>query len=370
MGIDRLVYIRADGNAKIATGHLMRCFSIANACRNQGMKVHFLVSDKESADFLQDNLSAAYPVTILKNASYDNLERELPELLSLFSYARCKDLIYLLDSYFVTEKYLSAIRPVVKLVYVDDLMLFDYPVDLLVNYDIIPESKMPAYKASYRNVGKLLLGAGYAPLREQFQNREMPLRTRASHLLITTGGSDPYHFALTLIRHLSENIFPEGLFPDGLIIHVVIGAMSPDKEALYELGQSLPSLKLYEHLARMASLMESCDLAVSASGTTLYELCALGVPAISFTMADNQLPSAKAFAEIGAIPYAGDIRHSMEQVLDKICLFLSDLSKAEPSSQTDSLDSSFIKRKTAHETMRSLIDGNGSLRIAREIQRL
>ena len=87
-------------------------------------------------------------------------------------------------------------------------------------------------------------------------------------------------------------------------------------------------------------------------------------------MADNKLTTAKAIPEIGAIPYAGDIRNSLEQVLDKICLFLSDLSKAEPSSQTDSLDSSFIKRKTAHETMRSLIDGNGSLRIAREIQRL
>ena len=40
-----LVYIRTDGNETIATGHLMRCLSIARALKKRGAAVAFLVSD-------------------------------------------------------------------------------------------------------------------------------------------------------------------------------------------------------------------------------------------------------------------------------------------------------------------------------------
>mgnify|MGYP002226996556 CR=1 FL=1 len=53
-----------------------------------------------------------------------------------------------------------------------------------------------------------------------------------------------------------------------------------------------PGLRLYEHVAQMAELMQRCDLAVSAAGTTLFELCSAGTPAVSFTMADNQFTTA------------------------------------------------------------------------------
>lgn len=370
MGTDRIIYIRTDGNSQIASGHLVRCFSLANACKNTGMEIHFLVSDAESAFFLQNNLSADYPVTILKKASYDDLERELPELLSLLSHAEHKHLIFLLDSYFVTENYLTAIRPLAKLVYLDDLMMFDYPVDLLVNYDVIPERKLPAYQAAYRCAGRLLLGAGYAPLRGQFLNKIMPLRKQPSNLLLTTGGSDPCHFCLAFIRHMTQKPLWNKFRSSGFTFHIVIGSMNTDKEALYKLVKGLPSIKLHQSLDDIASLMESCDLAVSACGTTLYELCAVGVPAISYTMADNQLPSAKAFEETGAIPYAGDIRQSMKQVLDRISLFLSDMLTPEKADQASALDHSLIKRKAAHEAMRSLVDGNGSSRIAKAISEL
>ena len=65
---------------------------------------------------------------------------------------------------------------------------------------------------------------------------------------------------------------------------------------------------LHEQVSDMAALMSTCDLAFSAGGTTLYELCAVGVPSVSFSMADNQLPGVKAFDDANLIPWAGDIR--------------------------------------------------------------
>ena len=366
MGTDRLVYFRTDGNSHIATGHLVRCLSIADACFSLGMKVCFLVSDQESKALLQSfDPACRFPVRILETAVYDDPERELPELLSILSDSTSipgfsadsfdtnvtlDDVIFFLDSYYVTEHYLSAVRAVAKVAYLDDLQLFDYPVDLLINYDVIPESRSATYQAAYQNAARTLLGASYTPLRAQFTNLQPYCRDRVSNILVTTGGSDPYHFCLRLIAAFRENSFLHLCQ-----LHVVVGRLNEDKDKLYKLADELPFLQLHENVSDMASLMTSCDLAVSAAGTTLYELCAAGVPSIGFCLADNQLTAAKTFEEAGIIPCAGDIRCNCDEVLVKIMNFVTDMLE------------NFQKRLTAQATMRQLVDGKGAMRIAKAL---
>lgn len=369
MGTDRLVYFRTDGNSHIATGHLMRCLSIADACFSLGMKVCFLVSDRESEALLQSfDPACRFPVSILETASYDDPEKELPELLAVLSDSASipgfssgffdtditmNDVIFFLDSYYVTEHYLSAVSAMAKVAYLDDLQLFDYPADLVINYDVIPESKMPSYKAAYRNAAHTLLGASYTPLRRQFTDLHTDYRDKVSNILVTTGGSDPYHFCLKLIEAFRKN---SSLHLCQL--HVVIGRLNEDKDKIYQLAAELPFLQLHENVADMASLMGSCDLAISAAGTTLYELCAAGVPSVSFCLADNQLTAAKAFEKAGAIPCAGDIRYSYDEVLVKVMNFVTCMSE------------NFQKRKDAHDAMRQLVDGKGAVRIAKALDEI
>ena len=351
MGTDRLVYFRTDGNSHIATGHLVRCLSIADACFSLGMKVCFLVSDQESKALLQSfDPACRFPVRILETAVYDDLEKELPEVLGMLNEAGQAEQIFFLDSYYVTEHYLSAVRTAAKVAYLDDLQLFDYPVDLLINYDVIPESRSATYQAAYQNAARTLLGASYTPLRAQFTDLQPYCRDRVSNILVTTGGSDPYHFCLRLIAAFRENSFLHLCQ-----LHVVVGRLNEDKDKLYKLADELPFLQLHENVADMASLMTSCDLAVSAAGTTLYELCAAGVPSMSFCLADNQLTAAKAFDEAGAIPCAGDIRRSCDEVLGNVMNFVTYMSENSK------------KRKAALETMRQLVDGKGAMRIAKAL---
>ena len=409
MGTYQLIYIRTDGNKEIASGHLTRCLSIALACRQLGMAVHFLVSDEESLALLSDiceNLygqgtpslslpvsekepssllpaSAAekpFSVSRLQTASYNHLEQELPELTALLSSQISREPssfphtfsgsgktdtpvitakpVILLDSFFVTEPYLSALKPLAKVAYLDDLCLFDYPVDLLINYDVIPDSELAAYHLSYQNAGQLLLGAAYTPLRSQFQGKQISVKNQVKNILITTGASDPRHFCLAFIDKLTSPDLSDAFGPSGVVFHMVIGKLNTDKTALYRLAGELPFVRLHENVADMASLMLNCDFAISAAGTTLYELCALGVPAVSFTMADNQVISAKAFAAAGAIPCAGDIRENQDEVLNAVFQLMKDYSSGN----------SYGKRKSAQTAMRRLVDGNGALRIARALK--
>lgn len=374
MGTNRLIYFRTDGNSQIASGHLVRCFSVALSCLQLGLKVCFLISDEDSNDLLTRILGSHpapsvlndcennFSIMRLKTAAFDHPDQELPEVLSLLT-SNTTSAVYFLDSYYVTESYLQALRPLIKIAYLDDLKLFDYPVDLLINYDIIPDTAMPAYRAAYQNAGKLFLGTAYTPLRSQFQDKKACIRKQVSHLFITTGASDPYHFCLKFIDKIIDSAF---------ILHILIGKFNTDKETLYRLARELPYLILHENVSDMASLMQTCDLAVSAAGTTLYELCALGIPTISFTIADNQLSSAQAFEEIGLIPCAGDMRSNPEAVLQSAADFVTSMSYNAKDKLADaaSLSPSYTKRVSVHTRMCHLIDGKGAYRIALALKSL
>lgn len=376
MGNDSVIYIRTDGNSNIATGHLVRCLCIAQALENLGKTVCFLVSDKDSKTLLEDLAESIFPdyssysTKLLETAVYDNLELEIDEIVeflgsshndfksntltntSILDESEKNIPTVLIDSYFVTKDYLSSLRKIAKIAYMDDLRAFDYDVDMVINYDVIPESKEEEYRQAYTNADITLLGAQYTPLRNQFQNQKVVMREKIRDVLITTGGSDPYHFTESLVFSLlTQNI--------DVNLHVVVGRLFRDTTTLKSLVGKYPQVHLYHNVNNMAELMKQCDFAVSAAGTTLYELCALGIPAISFTMADNQIIMAETFKETQAVPYAGDIRDARNfNVAECISNHLHFLMK-----DTD-------MRKVQQEKMRSLVDGNGAANIAIELCRL
>lgn len=99
----------------------------------------------------------------------------------------------------------------------------------------------------------------------------------------------------------------------------------------------------------MEDYMKTADIAVSAGGTTLYELCACGTPAISYSFVDNQLDNVKQFQEDGLIDYAGDVRY--DRVIENILRYLEIYS------------ADITLRRQRSVKMQKLIDGNGASRI-------
>ena len=99
------------------------------------------------------------------------------------------------------------------------------------------------------------------------------------------------------------------------------------------------------------------SLCSAAAGTTLFELCAAGTSAVSFTMADNQFTTAVQMEAGAGIPCAGDVR-TTKDFTSGLCRILYGLA------------SDYEKRKALSSSMHRLIDGNGAGRIADELIRL
>ena len=104
------VYIRADANDVIATGHVMRCLSIAEQLRKNNVNVTFVTADNNACDIIRDR---KFQVDIL-NSTWNNLDKEIGNMKKYLIKNQVKLLV--VDSYYITENYLNVLSEYTKII--------------------------------------------------------------------------------------------------------------------------------------------------------------------------------------------------------------------------------------------------------------
>lgn len=265
MGYDSVIdcYFLADGNDTIGMGHIMRCIAIAEIMVERNIDIKFVTKYKYGYDFLINKGFKA-----LKYNSIEDIEKSI-----------CGNCI-VIDKYDISKSMFSILRKIFEnLVYIDDLNLFDYNVDLVINSGIFARN----INYNFSSNKKYLLGIKYCILRKEFRNIiRKPVNKFVKNILITTGGSDKYNMTEKILKFLLHiNL------DNNVKFNVIVGQAFKDKYSLYKFADE--RIIYYKSPDNMAEIMNNCDIAVSAGGNTLYELCSLGVPTIAFIVADNQI---------------------------------------------------------------------------------
>ena len=339
-----MILFRADGNASIGSGHIMRCLSIADAFKRKQKDSLFVLADKTFRPLIEER---GY-VTYILDSDYRNMDSELDNMKKAIAFYHPEMVIA--DSYYVTKEYLQELKELAHLVYVDDLASFAYPVDVLVNYNAYGPDV--SYKELYLDekvsVPKLVMGLRYAPLREMFRN--LPARKQnktVKDILISTGGADPIHLALRLVHHIAQSAYPQRF-------HFLVGAMNADYDEIQNIVAKQKNIFVHYNVKDMKTFISSCDLAVSAAGSTTYEISACGVPMITYVLADNQIQGAQALEKLGLAISCGDLRNNVkaeQQIMEAVALFADD----------------FVLREKMGKQMQKLVDGNGADRLVEEL---
>lgn len=354
-----MVVIRADANSKIGMGHVMRCLSVADALVKRGEEVLFVTADDMPVPLLTKK---GVPYRVL-HTDYADMEAELPELWEVLrelpqgpgvpeAALPQRNTFILVDSYYVTEKYLAALKKRITTIYMDDIYAFSYPVDMLINYNIYGEEMGYEKDAAFADT-KLLLGTEYVPLREEFLAGEQQRTAANCGILITTGGSDSFNLAGQLLAEaMKYDALKEKEY------HVVSGSLNPHIGELQALVEKHGNIHIHCNVTNMAELMAKSEIALSAGGSTLYELCAIGVPVIAFSFAENQERLVQTFVKRGIVRYGGNYRTDGNKMIQNTIAGLETLLEDEN------------LRTEYREKARTLVDGKGADRIAEAIQAL
>lgn len=334
------ILIRADGNAGIGAGHLMRCLTIAEALENKA-QVGFVCADRDSAELA---MSKGFDAYVLET-DYTHMEQELPLWEQLFG-GNVRNRKLLVDSYYVTNVYLEGLQTYGQVILLDDMCKRPWNVDKLINYNAFATIEMydslnSPYKTQY------YVGGRYIPIRKEFCGKDYQPKEHAENILITTGGGDCDNIAGQILDNIRDT---------SCTFHVVTGRFNPHYDELLKRSKEYGNVQVYHDVKNMAELMARCDLAVTAGGTTIYELSTLGVPFVCFSYAENQEKLTEYIGDRQIAGYGGAYHKDACGTLEGIAKQINELKKNS------------ALRKEYSEKERKLVDGEGAKRIARIIQ--
>jgi UDP-2,4-diacetamido-2,4,6-trideoxy-beta-L-altropyranose hydrolase len=260
--------IRVDAGNNMGLGHLIRCMSVSEIIKNNGVDVHFFLKD----------------VTDPIRRMLDKSDFRFTEITADedFLYAIDSNDRVILDGYHFSSDYEKAIKNrVEKIIAIDDLHNRHFYADSIINHT--PGVSPSEYKAEPYT--KVFAGLGYCLLRPEILRsiRGKKVPETLTSVFLCLGGEDPKNETFRLLQLIL------GHRPD-VTVYTVVGPAYKHTEMLTDFGLRNQQVKLQVNLCvnDMIALIKRADAAVVSASTIALECLYLQIPLYVVKTADNQ----------------------------------------------------------------------------------
>lgn len=276
----------------------MRCLTLAEALRIRTTDIHFVCRQLqgELRDLIEDRGFRCSLLTTEDPALDQAVDARQTAALS-------KDVDWVIvDHYAIDYQWERAMNPMCRrMMVVDDLVDRSHECDILLDQTFGRHAD--DYGLLVSEDCTVLAGADFALLRPEFAaGRPSALARRKANktvdrILVSLGGFDPDNRTLEVL----ETVAGAGYAAD-LSVTVVCGSQDPEgAKSLEPLTRYFRHLDIRQRVPNMAELMAASDIAIGAGGTTSWERCCMGLPALVCVLADNQREIARRLEAAGAI---------------------------------------------------------------------
>ena len=359
------VVFRVDASIRIGTGHVMRCLTLAEELRQFGHNCRFICRDHSGhlGAFIK---SKGFELHLLAKPVSKSIstkkephpahsewlgvdwQRDADETRNILNKLMFDWLV--VDHYALDVKWESEMEFVVgRIMVLDDLADRNHNCSLLLDQNL--GRNLTDYDSRLPSDSIKLIGPKYALLRPEFSMlRERSLQRRTEpelkRILISLGGSDKDNMTGQILNLLRKTNLPRCTELD-----IIMGASAPHLEEVKRCALSLPFVtSVSVNVGNMAKRMCLADVSIGAVGSTSWERCCLGLPAIAMVTAENQQSAAKAIERCGAAL----IEEKCEMIVD----IINDLLVG------DNVSRMFRSMTKAGS---ELIDGKGCYRVAKKL---
>lgn len=309
------IAFRADASIQIGTGHVMRCLTLADELTRQGHECQFVCREHEG--HLGDLIaSKGYDLILLPAPSRNELA---PRDSNSDDYALWlgvpwqEDARQTLDAltpwkpdWLVVDHYAlgaewerTLANAVSNIMVIDDLANRPHECAMLLDQNLGREAS--DYDGLLPEGCQRLIGPRYALLRPEFSElRERSLQRRQQpqlkRILISLGGVDRNNVTGQVLEGLADSALPSNIDLD-----IIMGAAAPYLDEVRQQAARLPhKATVSVNVKDMAERMCLADLSIGAAGSTSWERCCVGLPAITVVLAENQQSIGEALANSGA----------------------------------------------------------------------
>ena len=269
--------VRPDASVSRGLGHLMRCRALATGWMARGGPFTFATTETPD-DLLKSIRKDGCGIRV--GPSGPSVETELAWFVPWLK--EMDRPVVFLDGYDFDLKYQCAIRSWVRcLVCLDDVPGRRFECDVLLNQNlgVVAED----YDSLVMPSTTVLVGPRYALLPADCCAYAGQYRVHGSpgKVLVTLGGSDEADHTARVLGELASLA--------GIEMDVVLGPMYPHGNPVSRIrGLDPGRIHIHRGVGRLLDLAARADLAVTAGGSTVWELACLGIPMVVLGTAANQ----------------------------------------------------------------------------------
>jgi UDP-2,4-diacetamido-2,4,6-trideoxy-beta-L-altropyranose hydrolase len=301
----RSVGIRVDATSQTGTGHFMRCLALADALAARGGHVRFVSRALPASleAIAREKGHALVQLGPAKTPANDDLahsrwletgrDEDAEATRAALDGVEWDWLV--VDHYGIDARWEKQLREKVnKILVIYDIADREHDCDVLVDQNLHPEPErrysclVPAHAA-------LLVGPRYALLRPEFSRARQgvgPRSGQVNRILVFFGGMDVADWTSAGLDALTKVARP------GTHVDVVIGTQHPRRAAIVKRCAD-SGYRCHVQTTEMASLMAAADLGLGAGGSTTWERCCVGLPALAISVAYNQVALSQGLARTG-----------------------------------------------------------------------